>query len=227
MLRSGALRHVRTSWVSAVAGIVVTAGAMTIAGIPSAQALTLSTGQIGSFDVISWSGIPGFHQNAGGSPAVNFSTIFNVDNPNPSYQTITIGNDSLSQGFGAGEYLYLTVDNTNENPWDFTLEANGSSSGVVSILDGSSAILKVFLGAIDGTLTSVRLTVGALLPMITPNANGVGSHLDYTAEYNVAPVPIPPALALFGGGLAGIALLARRRKQKPVGDMDTTVPMLN
>jgi hypothetical protein len=45
------------------------------------------------------------------------------------------------------------------------------------------------------------------------NADGVEEPAVVGDAGDVSPVPIPPALALFGGALTGLAVLARKRKR--------------
>jgi hypothetical protein len=111
--------------------------------------------------------------------------------------------------FSDGDVLSLFVKNTNENKWTYQLFAETSvgtfMSSVLSLLPTESANFSALLtGLGDGTLTKAFIR-------LTGNLS-----VDRTAEYQVAaPVPIPPALALFGAGLFGLGLLSRKRKPHP------------
>ena len=63
------------------------------------------------------------------------------------------------------------------------------------------------------TNLALALTLAGTYELIlsgTPRADGG----QYTASLTVNPVPIPPALLLFGSALAGVSLLTRRRRLK-------------
>ena len=81
-------------------------------------------------------------------------------------------------------------------------------AGPVVLTPGNSALLVATLSG-GGTITAGYVQISANIPIPRPDGT-----FDRTAEYHLSPaaVPIPPALALFGGGIVGLGVLARKRK---------------
>jgi hypothetical protein len=138
-----------------------------------------------------------------------FTTVFD-SSVLPGYQTATIGSTGLNVGYDIGDTFRLVLSNNNENPWNFELLVNDVVAiASHSLVNGTSEVLAYALpGA--GVINSIKLVVGANVPQPL----GDGTFGDYTAEYTLAPVPLPAGLALLGTGVLGLGLMARRKKSK-------------
>jgi hypothetical protein len=97
-------------------------------------------------------------------------------------------------------------------------DADGSTNELDSFLrlpglPGGSYILAVGNCCSDVPGTDARANTGSKLPA------GEDGQLDYRVTFTSTPlvseVPVPTALPLFVTGLAGLALLGRRRKKRP------------
>lgn len=126
-------------------------------------------------------------------------------------------------GFDA---FVLSVSNVNENPWDYALyvaNVDGNmltkyymglgsvsltpSEGYLVLPNGSSAVLSLDLATVSGmgidlTKAYIGFAVGAALPI---------ADSDYMSETQIAPVPEPATMLLFGTGLIGLAFVGRKK----------------
>jgi choice-of-anchor C domain-containing protein len=126
----------------------------------------------------------------------------------------------ISQSFDTvlGQQYTLSFAYGN-NPWS-TTTASGLIDVVVSSLLNPIPITHdtSTTSNINWTLTSITFT-GTGNPSILSFLNTVGGNnggilLD---DISVTATPIPPALALFGGGLGLISLVARRKRRRQSG----------
>jgi hypothetical protein len=192
---------------------VVGATAMFVAAT-SAQATTYtpSLADLAGFTQVGQSsaGISTSNLGIDGSQ-VDFNTVFGSPAAGPSYANV--GQTGLSVAFSAGDTAAINVGNDNESAWTYQLfietSAGNFSSAPVVLTPGNSALLVAALAG-GGTITAGYVQISAVIPIPRPDGT-----VDRTAEYHLspAPVPIPPALALFGGGIVGLGVLARKRKK--------------
>ena len=151
----------------------------------------------------------------------NFNTIFDATPSTTDLETVTVANATAASLNMVGfDTLSLFVVNDNETTWLFQLfVVDGSFNEASSIGSGpnSETPINVNTGAqldvdISGLLLTdidfIRLAVSCVLPCDMVN--------DVTIEFNVSPVPLPAALALFGpavAGLLGFGYIRRRREE--------------
>jgi hypothetical protein len=143
-------------------------------------------------------------QNAPGPWNGNFAPGDNLlaQQPTSAPQPITITFATPVQGVG-------TQMNVNSGPVTFngviklfdttnTLLATFSSAGIMNSLADNSA---VFLGALDSTadIKSVQFS--------TTDPFGIGIN-----KLSIVPTPLPAAFPLLAAGLAGLAMVGRRRR---------------
>jgi hypothetical protein len=191
---------------------LATAGALVLFAFPApGHAITLGLTDIAGFSMLSSSDPGTITVNNGIVPdgsAVTLTTIFAP--PQIGQQSASVGLAGLNIAFNGGDLFGLHITNTNENAWVFQLVAVTDQgtfmSGASALIPDTGDFYHAALGGVAGTISSVFFVISGSVPF--PDG-------DRTAEYEIAPVPIPPALALFGGGLVGLGLLSRRRRKHP------------
>jgi hypothetical protein len=195
--------------------VAAAVGALVLAALPStgfASTLTFNLAQLAGFSQLSSSNPLTLTINTGpGGGSVGLTTIFTP--PQVGAQSADVGLAALAIAFAAGDNFLLRLANTNENAWDFALtvvtNVGTFSTGAVTLAAGGPfTAFSVGLGAIAGTISSVYFTVAGSVPI---------GGIDRVAEYRIAPpVPIPPALALFGVGAVSLGWWQRRKKSTAV-----------
>lgn len=169
------------------------------AAIAKADTVSLSLANRQGFTFASSTGaVPTFtNQSAPTVPPIGHYTLaWSVGSS--TAVTGTIISPAISLG-SAGDTFVLTVQNTNENPWTFTVAVVGGGGGSSSASIAAGAA-KTFSISLTGAITAVTLTVGATIPI---------NSFDQTAEFSL--VPEPASLSLLGVGLLGLMGLLRRR----------------
>jgi len=174
----------------------------------SAANVTLNPAQLGGF---SFNG--GASVQPGNAPAFINQSVPGLgrytlawDNTNTGLVIGTISQNIASLGT-AGDTFVLTIFNSNENSWNFSVSTNVGSAGAVSIANGSSHTFSILM---TGSITQVSILVSAVLPI-----NGT-SGPDRTAEFQLpggAPIPEPTTMLLLGTGLVGVAGIIRMRRR--------------
>lgn len=119
----------------------------------------------------------------------------------------TIGGVELVNNinFVPGQFttVYLTPDVNGLVPFKFTTDAGTGVDPTKEAINGN----------IDDTLSMAFSAIAADGSVIALFGDGAGD-VDYEdLAIRISVVPLPPAMALFGGALLGLGWLSRRRKQ--------------
>jgi len=191
---------------------LATAGAFVLFAFPApGHAVTLGLTDITGFSMLSSTSPETITVNNGIVPngsAVTLTTIFAPPQTGP--ESASVGLTGLNILFNGGDLFGLHLTNTNENAWTFQLVAVTDQgtfmSAASALIPDTGDFYHAALGGVAGAISSVFFVISGSVPF--PDG-------DRTAEYEIAPVPIPPALALFAGGLVGLGLLSRRRRKHP------------
>lgn len=201
----------------AIGALVISAS---LFGAVEAKAVSVSLAEIASFDILGTSvGTSVTDQNGAsagvGLPfgsVVSFLAAFDA----PTLFTtaaLDLGVAGLNVG-SLGETFKIHVANRNEGPWDFELFLNGVATDGIAHTVAKDAI-QSWSVALGGAVTSIYFQVTA--SAVGHAANDTGAEFDIARRAGaLGAVPLPPALLLFGSGVLGLGLLARRRKQKPI-----------
>jgi len=170
---------------------------------------------------LSQSQIDGFQQLGSNVPATTnviqsplfggaFTKVVTTFNPPaPGVGRARVGLQNPSVSFTTADTFKIKVTNTDENSWRFRLrirDGNGTSlqTAFQTLAMGASTVFALNLASLDvADIRRILLVVKGSLPR-----DLLG---DVTAEYNVAAVPLPPALWLFATALLGLLLIRRRQ----------------
>jgi len=134
-------------------------------------------------------------------------TTFNPSSPSVGRARVGVRNPAVS--FTTADTFKIRVTNTDENSWQFRLRIRDGSGTVLqtafeTLAMGASTVFALNLASLDvADIRRILLVVRGSLPR-----DLLG---DVTAEYNVAAVPLPPALWLFATALLGLLLIRRRQ----------------
>lgn len=159
---------------------------------------------------------------ATGDPWTKFTTLFDFTPPPAagSFQSVDVG--ITGQNLNWSGYGYTSLDllivNANENYWNFQLfvrDGSGgvNSSGAVSLGPDAPPVSLLDFTLFSASLAGLNLSdIDDIFIKISANVPpGAG---DYTAEYAVAPdpvpVPEPHSLILIGSGLLCLGVVGRK-----------------
>jgi len=155
---------------------------------------------------------------------------FAITNTSGSTQTFTIGttigvSPAIPNGLMRGSIGLSVTDNNNDGA---TLSTSGQSI-YTAFIDGTGARTlwdptTSFSPSFNGSTISDNINFGfptrELAPESIDSTIGItitfsltaGDSASFTSNFDVVPVPVPAALWLFGSGLLGFTMVARRRR---------------
>ena len=168
-----------------------------------------------------------------------FGTVFNLNSLSINSQTFLAQPDifstntlNVNQAIGGNHQLVIDIK-ANNLVGTNTVQNILSSFSVTGLTGGWNAQEQTFIngallsdtGVFTATSDSAFETLMALLTdpytaevKYTINSVGTG-RFNGGIDMALAPVPLPATIWLFGGGLAGIGAMMRRRKKKSTGQL--------
>lgn len=168
-----------------------------------ADPVHLTSAELDSFLFLSSTGPSSFAGSPFFTGGGHYSVIWPATANGPA--TVTSNLVLLLPRGQAGDTFELSLENVNENAWDFAVtifDGAVQTSGPISLPNGNS---HTFSFVLNGAMTEVWLTVGGALPV-----NGS----DRNAEYRLVAVPEPASLALLGAGLLALGKTLRKAKRR-------------
>jgi len=141
---------------------------------------------------------PFFFTSADANGNTNLSVDFRVDTPH-LFDLSGVVSSSVFSGFSFGQA-------------DVSLRSQDGSFNIsfsTPFFDGNTTPFDL-----SGTLfpNSYTLSANANIGASAFGEETVGGAADFSLDFNVAPIPIPAAVWLFGSGLVGLIAIARRKK---------------
>lgn len=165
-----------------------------------------------SYDYYHESGAP----NTNIMPSLKFTVLDTTDNNGDGFATF-IFEEVYNGGVGAfNTWHNISLDGDTGNFWNTTLYGANGAVYNNTFADWLTVYGNTFL---DGIITSIAFGLGSGTPLQTgyiDNVQFTNGQISIAADFEVAAVPLPAALPLYGTGLVLMGLLGWRKRRSAV-----------